>query len=643
MRTIRRLYFYAVTFVSLEVVLWGLIGLARSIFHTSSVVTSGTDRLAQALALIIVGVPVFGFHWWRSQRDAARDADEHASGVRAVFLYAALLGTLIPIVQNFLALANRALLGTAHMDPRLAFIGGAQTWTDNLLAMLMNALVAAYFITVTRRDWMGSQPKESITLVRRIYRYIWLIYGLVMVVAGTQQTLRFVLNLIPGPFGASIRTAIINGVTLLVVGTPIWFFSWKTIQDALTDPAERESFLRLGILYFLSLAGVLTVLTAAGTLVDTLLHLAFGFSMTTQQIISRINTPLAIGIPLGGVWAYYGRWLSRTITATPDTTRRAGMRRLYFYILSAIGLGAAFAGLGYLLSFLINRIVIGTAQLPAFTAGLAALVTGLPLWLFTWLPMQAEALAEGDAGDHARRSLIRRIYLYLALFISVVGGMAVAGNLLFQLLRSVLGQPQSNLGATVLRLTAWLFLYIGLGIYQGLTLSRDGKLASAALTAKHAAYPILLFDPGDGTFARDLAAAIRKQTPHLPVTVQPVKQPVPADASARAVLLPADVALDPPESLRQWLGQFNGSRLAVPRGATEKPALSGAEAWTLTGASLSDFNQAALTLRALAEGHEVRQKTATSGWMIVVYIAAALFGFEVLMMLISLTVSFFLN
>jgi hypothetical protein len=481
---------------------------------------------------------------------------------------------------------------------------------------------------------MGSQPKESLTFVRRVYRNIWLIYGLIMVVAGTQQTLRFVLNLIPGPFGASMRVALVNGVTLLVVGTPIWFFSWKTIQDALTDPAERESFLRLGILYFLSLAGVLTVLTAAGTLVDTLLRLAFGFSMTTQQIISRINTPLAIGVPLGGVWTYYGRWLTRTMNETPDTARRAGMRRLYFYILSAIGLGAAFAGLGYLLSFLINRIVIGTAQLPALTGGLAAIVTGVPLWLFTWLPMQTEALAEGDAGDHARRSLIRRIYLYIALFISVVGGMVVAGNLLFQLLRSMLGQPQSNLGATVLRLAAWLLLYVGLGIYQGLTLSRDGKLASAALTAKHAAYPVLLFDPGDGTaFVRDLASAIQKQMPHLPVTVHPVNQPVPADASTRAVILPADVALDPPESLRSWLAQFQGSRLAVPRAAEGR--------WTLTGAAASDFNHAALALRQLAEGHEIRQRTGASGWMIVIYIAAALFGMELLLLLISLAGSFF--
>ena len=39
MRTVRRLYFYAVAFVSLEVVLWGLIGLARSLFHSASIAT----------------------------------------------------------------------------------------------------------------------------------------------------------------------------------------------------------------------------------------------------------------------------------------------------------------------------------------------------------------------------------------------------------------------------------------------------------------------------------------------------------------------------------------------------------------------------------------------------------------------------
>jgi len=129
--------------------------------------------------------------------------------------------------------------------------------------------------------------------------------------------------------------------------------------------------------------------------------------------------PLSIGIPLAGVWAYYGRWLGRTMAESPDAPRRAGMRRLYSYILSAIGLGATFTGLALMLSFVVDaaigNIVWADVLRPRLAAALATLLVGLPLWWLAWRPMQAEALALGDAGDHARRSIIRKVYLYLAL------------------------------------------------------------------------------------------------------------------------------------------------------------------------------------------------------------------------------------
>ena len=56
----------------------------------------------------------------------------------------------------------------------------------------------------------------------------------------------------------------------------------------------------------------------------------------------------------------------------------------------------------------------------------------------TWRPMQAEALADGDVGEHARRSTIRRVYLYLALFAGVIGGMASAVGLVYQLVNALL-------------------------------------------------------------------------------------------------------------------------------------------------------------------------------------------------------------
>ena len=142
MKTIRRLYFYLVAAISIEVVLWGTIGLLRSILSADKIVESAS-ALAQALSLILVGVPIFLVHWVWAQRVSAKDDEEKTASVRAIFFYGILLGTLIPVVQNLLALINRIFLATANLYTYRAVIGGSQTWVDNLVAIIINLLIAA--------------------------------------------------------------------------------------------------------------------------------------------------------------------------------------------------------------------------------------------------------------------------------------------------------------------------------------------------------------------------------------------------------------------------------------------------------------------------------------------------------------------
>ena len=156
-------------------------------------------------------------------------------------------------------------------------------------------------------------------------------------------------------------------------------------------------------------------------------------------MIQKIGGPISIAIPLGLVWAYYGYWLNRHIEAAGDQVRQAGLKRLYNYILAFIGLVVAFVGMATLVSFLIDMltgfgIVFSDSMRNSLAASLASLIVGLPLWLVMWRPMQAEAMAQGELGDHARRSLVRKAYLYLALFASVIGGMATAVGLVYNLL-----------------------------------------------------------------------------------------------------------------------------------------------------------------------------------------------------------------
>ena len=133
MQIIRRLYLYSVSLVSIEVVLWGSIGLLRSLFAGQEL-GGGVNRLAGAISLLLVGIPVFLIHWIFVQRSIARDIDERSSRIRAIFLYLVLLVTIIPIAQNILSFLDHTFLQILGLDPQQAMFGGDQIWSDNLVA-----------------------------------------------------------------------------------------------------------------------------------------------------------------------------------------------------------------------------------------------------------------------------------------------------------------------------------------------------------------------------------------------------------------------------------------------------------------------------------------------------------------------------
>jgi hypothetical protein len=633
MRTIRRLYFYAVAFITFEVVLWGLIGLLRSILSTQ--ISSGGDALARALSLTLVGVPIFALHWTWAQRASAADEEEHSSTIRAIFLYGALLATLIPITQNALALIDRSLISVAGLDSFRAILGGSQTWVDNVIAILMNALTAAYFISVLRRDWASLPDAENFSDIRRVYRYIWLLYSLLMVIFGAQQIVRFMLYIPSTTLGQIGRDLFINGLSLLLVGLPIWYFAWKTCQDALLQKGERDSLLRLGVLYLLALAGVATVLSTGGSVIDVFLRWTLREPMTTSEFVSNIGNAVSIALPLSIVWAYFGRWLHHDISTFGDESRRDGFRRLYYYILSLAGLVTTFVGIALLVSFildiLVGRQIWGPDLRLRVSAGLATLAIGLPLWLATWPRMQTQSLLQGSVGGFARRSVVRKTYLYLVLFASVIGGMISAVTAVFRLLQAALGSQSLNVTG-LLNALQLLTLFVIVLVYHLRCLRADGTDATRALIERHEKFHALAFERAGSGFGESVRLSTRKQAPGLNLTVLASDAEIPAEAaSARAVVLPSDLAINPPENLRKFLSAFDGHIIVSP---VESPRLI----WT--GGGHRSAETAALTLRQLSEGQEIRQSaSSTSAWTIVIYIFAALFGLEVLMLLLSLGIS----
>lgn len=630
MKTVRRLYFYAVALISIEVVLWGLINLLRSI--VSQTVGGTAEALARALALTLVGLPIFLFHWLWAKRLAAADDEERGASLRAVFFYGILLGTLIPLIQNLLALVNRTLLGLMRLEPGRAIFGPTQTAPDNLIAIAINGLVALYFWNVLRAQWADLPSSGNFADVRRLYRYIWVIYGLLMTIFGAQQILRFLFFVPSGLLGELTRDTVVNGLALLVIGTPIWMVAWRVVQASLADVSERDSNLRLSILYILALSGVITVLTTAGLVLSTLISRLLGTHMTASDFVNRIGGPISIGVPLGAVWAYYGNWLSRHIESIAEPVRQAGMKRLYFYILSALGLGGAFIGIAWLIRWIIDRftgggIVMDDALRSSLAGAISLIAASLPLWLVAWRARQAEALNPGDVGDHARRSIVRRAYLYLALFAGVIGGMISAVALVFQLVKLALTRVrEATFLASVLNDAQLLVLFSILLAYHLVVLRRDGRSAAQALAKKQRLFKVLVVDSGR-EFAAAVKSAISKVAPSVPVTVSS-RQP---RGKFDALVVSGSRLLAAP----QWMRTFRGSRIVVP---DEADGL----VWA-GGVSGAPIQKAALAVRQLAEGQGVRQRAAGSGWMVVVYVAAALFGLELIFTLVALVLSTFIR
>ena len=625
MKSIRRLYFYLVAIISIEIVVWGLVGLIRSIVDQT--VSGGADALAQALALILVGVPIFLIHWLWAQRISAKDEEEKSSTLRAVFLYAILLGTLIPVIQNLLSFIDRSLVEVTGLGVARAFSSfREQTLADNLIAILMNGIVAVYFWNVLRNEWATLIDKENFSDVRRLSRYVWMLYGLLMTVIGAQQILRFLFYTPSNVLGELGREVVVNGTALLMIGTPVWVYTWRVIQDSLSDSAEMGSTLRLGILYILALGGVITVITTSAIVVDIVVTRLLGGTSTFRDFLADVRLPISVGVPLGMVWAYYGYWLNRHIEAIGDRVRQAGMKRIYNYILSFIGLVVSFVGVVLLLTFIIDMItskafLMGSDNRSNLASSISSLIVGLPLWLMTWRPMQAEALAQDDLGDHARRSVLRKTYLYLALFASVIGVMGTGVGLVYQLIKAVLtGDPGSDFVSTLLNLVQVLFLFGVVLVYHLRVLRADGASTADALAEKQSEFSVLVVDSGDG-FAETVKAALLKSESKAQVTVtMPAEKP---EGNFNAIVLGGAVAVQAPE----WIRSFSGNRIIVQN-----------EAQNLVWAE--DAAQAAQSVQMLAEGQEVqKQKTSRSAWIYVVYVFAALFALQLLFVLLSLVIS----
>ncbi|MFN2263206.1 MAG: DUF5671 domain-containing protein, partial [Anaerolineales bacterium] len=505
--------------------------------------------------------------------------------------------------------------------------GSDQIWSDNLIAMLMNGLIAAYLFSVLRKDWAAEPTSTAYAETRRLYRFIWMLYGLTMLVGGVQQTLLYLFDSLENAAIAS-QSILANGLTLIIIGTPTWIISWRILQKAGGEQAEQESLMRAVTLFIVNLISMVATLFAGGALLNILIQIILGERLSFAGLMGELRDPMSVVIPFGVAWAYFSRIRRQDLSASEVNHQQPNrVQEVYEYLAAFLGLITFFIGLQQLAFFttslLVEQPIWTNIYRERLSVALSELLIGLPLWLLNWRKVNNVTKQVGDEENHLERSLIRRFYLYLVLFISVIGVMISAGMLIFEGLQAVLGDPDENLLQTVLELVSLLILFTLVIWYHALILRSDGRSSAQIQEKLQAEFPILVLVSEFGDFSEMLVAALSKEAPTMPVAVHNIELGVPDEglSDARAVILPANIAANPGEAIRLWLQNFPGVRFVIPTAVQGWVWVSGGD-----DKIQNLVRQTAEMVRKLAEGEELRQSRSSSPWLIFGYIMGGLLG-----------------
>ena len=271
----RRLFLAGVIIAGLTMILFGSASIISAAIQwgIDRIVPSITrlwfaPRLGDGLALMLIGIVVArtGLQVWHAVVEG-RPAEEQSALLR-LFLYVTAVGgavaTLVPA-----ALVLRALL-------IWTFAGFNRTPLE-MLDMISGPLAfLPAGVAIWWRFWSVIQAMEARTgvraegaTVRRIYFYAVAATGLVLLWIGLVNIVQVILDALlttRDQMGNLVwEQPLANGLSLLVVGAPVWALHWRAVQGVarLTDAdgaAERASLPRRIYLYGVAFAGAILIL-----------------------------------------------------------------------------------------------------------------------------------------------------------------------------------------------------------------------------------------------------------------------------------------------------------------------------------------------------------------------------------------------
>jgi hypothetical protein len=505
--TVKRLYFYVGTFAYLMVAAVGVVLVARYVLDElfgPAVLSRDSTQLALGVALAAIWTPIWVWHRLRVQRFAEEEPAERRSILRKLYVYLTLGVTAALVVHASVEL--------------LRWVLGAESFRGYpVAAMVVWSGVWVFHWMAERRE---GQPTEETRTIRRLYIYVTSAYSLAMLAVGlgfaTYLVLReayeelFSVPLLLQGEGAVWGDAMRNSLAVALVGAGLWAWHWLHVARL-----DAESALRQFYSYAFILGGVVAALVGTGFIVfgalEWLIRVPEEESATAHfRFLPGALSPLLIGL---GLWAYHWTVVQQERAAVGELP---AARRIYAYIMAALGLGALVASIIVLVPTVIE---IGVSSAREVLVGpdwwrnrIALVITfsllGAPVWAYYWFSMQRRAAL---GGPEERASLPRRVLVYGVLG---VGALAILGNISYLLFVFLDALLENALSLTLLRDAKWSIGVVaaaGLFVpYYSLVLREDRLAAGeppARLLVPRKSVTLLISD-GGGALVHRLEGAL---------------------------------------------------------------------------------------------------------------------------------------
>ena len=408
----RRFYFYIVSFIGLLMTSSGLLALLTFIVNRSlsaNLVDLDFGPVALGISSIIVGYPLWLFHWKSINKQISEYPAEYSSIFRTFYLYfTAVLS--ISFATYFLIEAFLFILGVGNENQELKDA--------------INSIIRGLFsLGIWIFHWKLIQKEETLVssetyyLFRDIYLFSISITSLIILSTSVSNILISILSsgydalfnnhLIIGSSSQSIWWDVRIGIIGIVFGSFLWIFHW--LLNINKSPRRSTEAI---VVYIITLISGFVAIFAIGGIINDILNFIIPTESQTESTLSSLfnNYPSAITILIISLSLFF--YHRNHIRQKDNFDQINRSNQIFTYSFTFLGVLLLFPGITILFHSLVMSGFenISDTNNSTLITGITFILVGSFTWYFNWRHAQSRTENGLDLGSASRRAYFLTIF-----------------------------------------------------------------------------------------------------------------------------------------------------------------------------------------------------------------------------------------